>query len=69
MTETRKRRVIQAVADKTRPARQHVAEHKRAYITAGAGIAGTVLVVFGDLVIGALGNGLWSVMGPVFGIK
>ncbi len=59
MTETRKRRVV-----------RHVQAHRRQYtITVSAAMVGTVLYLVGDLVIGALGNGLWSVVAPVFGIK
>ena len=56
--ETRNRRIV-----------RHVRENRRRYtITVSAAMVGTVLYLVGDLVIGALGNGLWSVVGPVFGI-
>ena len=58
MTETRKRRIV-----------RHVQAHRRQYtITVSAAMVGTVLYLAGDLVIGAMGNGLWSIVAPVFGI-
>ena len=58
MTETRKRRVV-----------RHVQAHRRQYtITVSAAMVGTVIVVFGDLILGIIGNLVASIVGPVFGI-
>jgi hypothetical protein len=58
MTETHKRRVV-----------RHVQAHRRRYtITVSAAMVGTVIVVFGDFVLGVLGNLAASVVGPFFGM-
>ena len=58
MTETRKCRIA-----------RNVRENRRKYtITVSAAMVGTVLYLVGDLVIGALGNGLWSVVAPLVGL-
>ena len=63
------RSVVQAVADKTRRARRHVQAHRRQYtITVSAAMVGMVLVVFGDFLLGVLGNLAASVVGPWVGM-
>ena len=55
MTETRKRRIV-----------RHVRAHKRVY---GVLTAGVLMGLFGDFLLGVLGNLAASIVGPVFGIK
>ena len=58
MTETRNRRVV-----------RHVQAHRRQYtITVSAAMVGTVLVVFGDLILGVIGNLAASVVAPLVGM-
>lgn len=58
MTETRKCRIA-----------RNVRENRRKYtITVSAAMVGTVIVVFGDLILGIIGNLVASIVGPVFGI-
>ncbi len=54
--ETRNRRVV-----------RHVRAHKRAY-GIGAISIGAALVMFGDFLLGILGNLVASVIGPWFGV-